>query len=117
MDPKSIEEQLVAEKKWTLKGEVKASGRPVNSLLTADVDFETRLINVPVTKEENTVLFKYIAQRYREGTFDNYEFKEAKPKVTEEVYDLELIETNREVFELYDKIESSIRGMLDYGTK
>lgn len=117
MDRKSIEKRLVAEKKWDLKGEVKSSNRPVNSLLETDVEFDTRLINVPITKEENATLFKYIAQRYRERTFDNYDFKKIKPEIKEETYDLEPIETNKEIFELYDKIESAVRAMLDYGTR
>ncbi|ELA42394.1 uncharacterized protein VICG_00493 [Vittaforma corneae ATCC 50505] len=111
MDPKNIERHLISEKDWSLKGEIRASGRPVNSLLKADVDFETRLINIPITKDENSLIFKYITQRYREKTFDNYEFKELKPKIEEEAYDLELIETNKEIFELYEKIETSIKKM------
>lgn len=116
MDPKSVEQKLMSEKDWSLKDEAKANHRPVNSLLHADVNFETRPINIPITKDENSLVFKYIAQRYREKTFDNYEFCEPKPKIEEEFYDLELVETNREVFELYEKVETSIKKMMDYGT-
>ncbi len=116
MDPESIEQQIISEKNWKFKGEAKASSRPINSLLNADVEFETRLINIPITKEENSEIFKFITQRYREKTFDNYEFKEEKPEIDEEVYDTELIETNKEIFELYEKIESSIRKLTDYGS-
>jgi U3 small nucleolar ribonucleoprotein component len=115
MDPKNVEKLLASEKDWKQKGEVKASNRPVDSLLMADVYFEIRLINVPVTKDENVEIYKYITQRYREKTFDNYEFKEIKIKVKEEVYDTELLETNKQIFELYEKIEQSIRAMTDYG--
>lgn len=116
MDAKSVEEKLTSEKNWNLKGEIKASNRPANSLVNAELDFETRLINVPISKDENAQIFKYITQRFKEKTFDNYEFKEIKPKIEEEKYDLELIESNKEIIELYDKIESEIRKMMDYGT-
>lgn len=116
MDKREIEEKLVSEKNWSYKGEIKASKRPVNSLLDADVEFETNIINVPITKDENTAIFKYIVQRFREKTFDNYEFVDAKPKIEEEIYDVELIESNKEIFELYEKIEASIKKMMDYGS-
>lgn len=116
MNKREIEEKLVSEKNWNHKGEIKASKRPVNSLLNTDVDFETHIINVPITKDENSEIFKYIVQRFREKTFDNYEFVDVKPKIEEEIYDVELIESNKEIFELYDKIESSIKKMMDYGS-
>ncbi|KAM0681249.1 U3 snoRNP protein [Glugoides intestinalis] len=115
MNPEKLERELILEKDWKLRGEAKASGRPVNSLVDADLDFETRLINIPVSKEENADIFKYITQRFREKTFDNYEFKEIKPKVQEETYDLTLVETNSEILDLYNKIEKEIRKMLDHG--
>lgn len=115
MNPEKIERELVLEKDWKLRGEAKASNRPVNSLVNADLEFETRIINVPISKEENAHIFKYVAQRFREKTFDNYEFKEIKPKVQEETYDLSLVETNTEIFDLYNKIEQEIKKMMDHG--
>lgn len=115
-DIKMLEKELVSEKEWKYRGEAKASARPVNSLADMDIDFETNLINVPITKDENSAIFKYTCQRFREKTFDNYEFKIPDDVVKEEAYDVELIESNREVFELYEKIERSIRSMLDYGS-
>lgn len=115
MDKETIEQNLVAEKDWNMRGEIKASGRPVDSLIDAEIDFDTRVMNVPINKEENAQILKYVSQRFREKTFDNYEFKEIKPKIKEEQYDLALIETNKEIFELYDKIEAEIKKMIDYG--
>lgn len=114
-DIKTLEKKLVSEKEWRHKGEIKASARPINSLIGLDIDFDTNLINVPITKDENSDIFRYVCQRFKERTFDNYEFK-VPEDVVEEVYDVELIESNKEIFELYEKIEKNIRSMLDYGS-
>lgn len=115
-DIESLERKLVSEKEWKYRGEVKASCRPINSLIGVDVDFETNLINVPISKDENSGIFKYICQRFREKTFDNYEFKVPESVVKEEAYNMEPVEGSKEIFQLYEKIEKDIRGMLDYGS-
>jgi len=115
-DIKILEKNLVTKKEWKYNGEIKASARPVNSLVKADVEFETNVINIPITKEENSSIFKHIAQRFKEKTFDNYDFATPEGKVEEETYDLEFVENNKEIFELYDKIERSIKNMADYGS-
>ena len=46
--------------------------------------------------------------RFRERTFDNYEFKEIKEKVEDEIYNYELCTENKELIELWDDIEISI---------
>lgn len=112
---REIERSLVEEKNWKYAGEVKASARPVNSLVDEEVDFETTMFNVPISNAQNTEVARYISQRFKEKTFDNYEFKEAKEKVIEEVYDAEALETDREVLELYDRIEEALRKLTDYG--
>lgn len=112
-----IEEKLTEKKTWEFKGEIKASSRPVNSLIDAEVEFEKNEIIVPITKEENQNIFKYVCQRFKEKTFDNFEFKTPKEEVVEEVYDIKPIESNKEIFELFDKIETEIKKMVDYGNK
>lgn len=113
-DPKDIEKQMLAGNSWTTKDEVKASGRPVNSLLDIEMDFQTNIINIPITKDENSSILKYITQRFREKTFDNYEFKEKPVVVQEEIYDEKLIETSNEIFEIYNKIETAINKMMEF---
>lgn len=113
-DPKEIEQQMLTGNNWVNKGEVKASGRPVNSLIDVDMDFQTNIINIPITKDENSAIIKYITQRFREKTFDNYEFKEKPIVVDEEVYDEKLIENSNEIFEIYNKIEAAINKMMEF---
>lgn len=111
----NIERDLIKDKNWKYTGESESKKRPVNSLLSADLDFDTNHTNIAITKEESNNIYKYICLRFKEKTFDNYEFKEIEPEVIEENYDLKLIETNKEIFEMYDKIEREIKKMVDYG--
>jgi U3 small nucleolar RNA-associated protein MPP10 len=113
-DPKEIERQMMEGNSWTGKGEVKASNRPINSLVNVEADFPTNVINIPITKDENSTIIKYITQRFREKTFDNYEFKEKPVIVEEEIYDEKLIESSKEIFEIYNKIESEIKKMMEF---
>lgn len=110
-----IEKSLVEKKNWMHSGEVKASARPQNSLLNADVEFDTAIFNVPISAEQSSEIQRYINQRFKEKTFDNYEFQEAKEKIVEEVYDVEMVETNKEIIELYDELERELLRMTDYG--
>ncbi len=110
-----IEDILVSKKDWKYGGESRASGRKKNSLMDLDVDFETAIFNVPFSPEENTAIQRYINQRYREKTFDNYEFVEKKEKIVEEIYDVEVCETNKEIIALYEEIEKELKKLVDYG--
>lgn len=47
-----LEEANVAEKPWMLKGEINSKQRPVNSLLEAELDYETTSKATPVITEE-----------------------------------------------------------------
>lgn len=109
-----IEEQMRIGENWENSKDLKASNRPVNSLVDADLDFQTNIVNIPITKEENSSILKYITQRYREKTFDNYEFKQEVEKIEEEVYDETPIESSKEIFEIYDKIEAAIKKMTQF---
>ena len=113
-DPAEVEKQMLERNNWINESELKASNRPLNSLLKADCDFQTNIINVPISKEENASIIKYVTQRFREKTFDNYEFKEKPIVVQEEVYDERLIETSNEIFEIYNKIEAEITKMMKF---
>lgn len=118
MDEESIqgiEKSLISKKAWKYSGEIKASARPKDSLLDTEIDFETAVFNVPVSAEQNNEITRYITQRFREKTFDNYEFKEVKEKIEVEVYDVEICETNKEILALYDSIEVALKRMTDFG--
>lgn len=110
-----IEQELIKDKSWKYMGEARTGTRPINSLIQEDVDFATNANNLALSKDESNSIFKYMCLRYKEKTFNNYEFKIKEPEVVEEEYNLELIESNKEIFELYDKIEFEIKKNLDYG--
>lgn len=110
-----LEKSLVARKDWRYSGEARASTRPKGSLADEQVDFETAVFNVPISPDQNSEIARYIHQRFKEKTFDNYHFKEAREKVVEEVYDTEAIETNKEIIALYDRIEDELKKITDYG--
>lgn len=110
-----IEAALVGKKDWKYRGEIKASLRPQNSLVGENVEFETAIFNVPISSAQNNDIFKYVQQRFKEKTFDNYEFKEIHAKAEVETYDITLCETNKEILALYDDIESILRKHTDYG--
>lgn len=113
-DPKEIENEILERNEWINNNELKASNRGINSLIQTDCDFQTNIINVPISKDENALIAKYITQRFREKTFDNYEFKEKPIAIQEEVYDENLIESSKEIFEVYNRIEVEITKMMKF---
>ncbi|KAI4293177.1 hypothetical protein PAPHI01_2451 [Pancytospora philotis] len=118
MAPRNVEETeklLVGRKNWRHAGEIKASSRPQNSLLHENVEFDTTIFNVPISAALNSEIAKYVAQRFKEKTFDNYHFEEMKEKIEKETYDFELCETNKEILALYEDIESALKKITDYG--
>eukprot|EP01117_Protostelium_nocturnum_P009750 TRINITY_DN3486_c0_g1_i2.p1 TRINITY_DN3486_c0_g1~~TRINITY_DN3486_c0_g1_i2.p1 ORF type:complete len:646 (+),score=376.65 TRINITY_DN3486_c0_g1_i2:80-2017(+) len=67
-----LEEAAVAEKPWTMIGEVRSKKRPLNSLLEAELDFESAAKPVPIITEETTdSLEEMIKQRIRDASFDD----------------------------------------------
>lgn len=62
-----LEAELVADKKWTMKGEVSARDRPMDSLVsdrdTQELEFERTAKPVPVITEEVTELLEDIIRR------------------------------------------------------
>ncbi|CAB4252126.1 similar to Saccharomyces cerevisiae YJR002W MPP10 Component of the SSU processome and 90S preribosome [Maudiozyma barnettii] len=71
-----LEAEAVAEKKWALKGEVRAKQRPADALLTEDLEFERTAKPVPViTTEVTESLEDMIRKRIKEFNFDDLQRK------------------------------------------
>lgn len=71
-----LEAELVADKKWTMKGEVQSKDRPQDSLLddseSANLEFDRTAKPVPVITEELTeTLEDLIRRRIKEDQFDD----------------------------------------------
>lgn len=70
----TLESELVADKKWTMKGEVSSKDRPQDSFLdeSASLDFDRTSKPVPVITEEVTESIEdLIKRRIKEGEFDD----------------------------------------------
>lgn len=77
---KKLEQENLAEKEWTMKGEVNSKARPVNSILEQDLDVEIAAKPAPVITEETTQsIADLIIQRIKDKAFDDVERK-APPK-------------------------------------
>lgn len=109
------EAALLKPKDWRLSGEVRASMRASNTLLDQPVEFDTALVNVPISSDQNTAIARLIAQRFKEKTFDNFEFKDPRPQITEERYDTTALETSKEITALFEELERTLKGMTDGG--
>ncbi|KAH9163364.1 hypothetical protein LEN26_000534, partial [Aphanomyces euteiches] len=86
----SLEEEALGDKPWVLKGEVKASARPENSLLEATLEYDrptkvAPIITVEVTQE----LEEVIKQRIRDDNYNDvirkYAVNEAAQKEADEL--------------------------------
>ncbi|CAI4034411.1 hypothetical protein SMKI_10G2020 [Saccharomyces mikatae IFO 1815] len=67
-----LEKEAVAEKKWSLKGEVKAKDRPDDALLTEELEFDRTAKPVPIiTSEVTESLEDMIRRRIQDNNFDD----------------------------------------------
>ncbi|KAL1922370.1 uncharacterized protein VTP21DRAFT_9909 [Calcarisporiella thermophila] len=72
----ALEQENIAEKDWTLKGEATAKARPLNSLLEEDLEYDHVSKPVPVVTQEMTEsLEDMIKKRILDGAFDDVERK------------------------------------------
>ncbi|KAK0551177.1 U3 snoRNP protein [Tilletia horrida] len=70
----ALERENVSKKDWTLRGEIGAPARPVNSLLEEDLEFEQSMKRAPVITEATTSsLEDRIKARILENRFDDVE--------------------------------------------
>lgn len=94
----ALEKEAVAQKKWALKGEVKAQDRPEDALLTEDVEFDRTAKPIPViTAEVTESLEDMIRRRIQMENFD-----ELKRRVTIDMSS----RVSRPKFELSDQKSS-----------
>lgn len=70
-----IEKNLIGKKGWALQGEVRASQRPQDGLLEAEVDFDVGLQSkIVISQALNQKFETIIRQRIQDGAFDDREF-------------------------------------------
>ena len=74
----ALEQGLLADKPWQLKGEISARSRPLNSLLFEDVNYEQRIKAPIITPESTEALEAIIRQRIKDDKFDD-PVKKVKP--------------------------------------
>ena len=87
---------------------IDAKCRTKNSLFKKELDFETTVLAPSTTKKEQNEIDEYVKMRFKERTFDNYEYKVIKEEIPEEVYNYELCTKNQEIMSLWEDIEECI---------
>ncbi|SCV99562.1 LAFE_0A05908g1_1 [Lachancea fermentati] len=100
-----LEKEAVAEKKWALKGEVKARDRPDDALLTENLEFERTSKPVPViTAEVTETLEEMIRKRIKELNFDDLPKRMLSNKLSTPKPRLEIsdVKSSKSLTELYE---------------
>lgn len=100
-----LEGEAMGERDWTLRGEVGAQGRPKNSALGVDIDFDTTVRPPPAPTEETTrSLEELIRSRVAEGRFDDgVRAAPAAPERTRTLVELDDRKSGAGLAELYEK--------------
>ncbi|CAI4043804.1 rRNA-processing protein MPP10 SKDI_10G2090 [Saccharomyces kudriavzevii IFO 1802] len=101
-----LEKEAVAEKKWSLKGEVKAKDRPNDALLTEDLEFDRTAKPVPViTSEVTESLEDMIRRRIQDSNFDDLQRRtllDVSRKSQRPQFELSDIKSSKSLAEIYE---------------
>ncbi|CAG8610610.1 15913_t:CDS:10, partial [Racocetra persica] len=110
-----LEMENIADKDWTLMGEVSSKHRPLNSLLEEDLNFDHIVKPAPVITEEVTIkLEDMIKQRILDETFDDVERKQDpnfRPFLPSKLVEVSDEKSKKSLAEIYE--ESYIKQTSD----
>jgi U3 small nucleolar RNA-associated protein MPP10 len=103
---KELETENVAKKDWVLMGEATSKGRPHNSLLEEDLEFERLMKAVPVITEETVQgLEERIKARILEGRFDDVvrlRPMDDKPFLPSRFFELQDTKSSQSLAQIYE---------------
>lgn len=101
-----LEKEAVAEKKWSLKGEVKAKDRPEDALLTEELEFDRTAKPVPViTSEVTESLEDMIRRRIQDSNFDDLQRRtllDITRKSQRPQFELSDVKSSKSLAEIYE---------------
>ncbi|CAG8822430.1 38428_t:CDS:10, partial [Gigaspora margarita] len=102
-----LELENVADKDWTLMGEISGKHRPLNSLLEEDLKFDHIVKPVPIITEEVTMkLEDTIKQRILDETFDDVERKQDpnfRPFLPSKLIEISNEQSKKSLAEIYEE--------------